>query len=113
MNSDKRKTSRVKVHIPVRYRKLRDSDNVKEGFSISRDIGIGGVRFRTTEFISMACKLIVEVEVPNVEKPVKAISKIAWIRKTNSPNEYEVGNQFVEMSKEDRALITEYVTGCD
>ncbi|MFH1797969.1 MAG: PilZ domain-containing protein [Candidatus Omnitrophota bacterium] len=113
MNNDKRKSGRIKVHIPIRYRKLKDSDSVKEGFSISKDLGIGGIRFRITEFISMACKLIVEVEVPNLEKPLKAISKVVWIRKTNSPNEYEVGNQFIEMSREDKDLIAEYIDGHD
>ena len=42
-------------------------------------------------------------------KPVKAISKIAWIRKTASGDDYEVGNQFLEMSKGDKELIDGYV----
>ena len=42
-------------------------------------------------------------------KPVKAISKVAWIRKTDSGNDYEMGSQFLEMSKKDKELVSEYV----
>jgi len=58
----------------------------------------------------MACRLILELDIPMFTKPVKAISKVAWIRKTDSGDEYEVGNQFLEMSKKDKELVSEYVS---
>jgi len=106
---EKRKYQRVKTHIPVRYRKLRDgAGSIGEG-SLSRDISSGGIHFRTGEFISMACRLILELDIPMLAKPVKAISKVAWIRKTDSGDDYEVGNQFLEISKQDRDRISEYI----
>ena len=107
--NEKRKHARVKTHIPVRYRKMRDGAGVQGESSISRNLSQGGIRFRTGEFISMACRLILELDIPMFTKPVKAISKVAWIRKTPSGDDYEVGNQFLEMSKKDRELIAEYV----
>ena len=108
-NTEKRKHQRVKTHIPVRYRKLRDGAGVSGASSISKNLSQGGIRFRTAEFISMACRLILELDIPMFTKPVKAISKVAWIRKAASGDDYEVGNQFLEMSKKDKELVSEYV----
>lgn len=107
--TEKRKYPRVKTHIPVRYRKLRDAAGTPSLGSLSGDLGVGGVHFRTNEFISMACRLIVELDIPMLAKPVRAISKVAWTKKTSSGEDYEVGNQFLEISKKDRELIAEYV----
>jgi c-di-GMP-binding flagellar brake protein YcgR len=108
-NADKRQHTRVQTHIHVRYRNLRDGAGVHGESSISADVGEGGVRFRAGEFISMACRLILELDIPMCSKPIKAISRVAWIRKSDSGDEYEIGNQFLEMSKEDKELISEYV----
>ena len=107
--TEKRKFTRVKTHIPVKYRKLREGAGSVGFGSLSRDLSQGGVQFRAEEFISMACRLIVEVDIPMLTRPVKAISKVAWIRKTDTGDDYEIGNQFLEISKKDRELISEYV----
>jgi hypothetical protein len=57
----------------------------------------------------MACRLILELDIPMVTKPVKAISKVAWIKRAEAGTDYEVGNQFLEISKKDKELISEYV----
>lgn len=108
-NTEKRKHPRMKTHIPIRYRKMRDGAGAQGESSISKNLSEGGVRFRTGEFISMACRLILELDIPMLTRPVKAISKVAWIRKNDTGDEYEVGNQFLEMSKKDKELISEYV----
>ncbi len=106
---EKRKFKRVQTHIPVKYRKLREGAGSVGFGSLSRDLSQGGVHFRTGEFISMACRLILEMDIPMLTRPIKAISKVAWIRKTDTGDNYEVGNQFLEISKKDRELISEYV----
>ncbi|MBF0216905.1 MAG: PilZ domain-containing protein [Candidatus Omnitrophica bacterium] len=108
-NSDRRRFERVKTHIPVKYRKLRDGAGIIGTGSLSRDLSQGGVHFRAQEFISMACRLILELDIPMLTRPIKAISKVAWIKKTGAGNDYEIGNQFLEISKKDRELINEYV----
>ncbi|MFH1847461.1 MAG: PilZ domain-containing protein [Candidatus Omnitrophota bacterium] len=108
MDTEKRKQPRVRAHIPIRYRKLRDGAVIQGGCSLSKNLGHGGICFRTSEFISMACKIILELDIPRFEKPIKAIARVAWIKKAASKDEYEVGNQFIEMSKEDKEFISEY-----
>ncbi len=106
---ERRKYSRVKTHVPVRYRTLRGNAGGLGSSSLTKNLSEGGIRFRTSEFISMACRLILELDIPMFTKPVKAITKVAWIKKSPSGNEYEIGNQFLEMSKQDKELISEYV----
>lgn len=105
--SERRRSQRIDSNLPVRYRNLRMA-TIPMG-SLTKDISEGGIRFKTNEFISLACRLVVEITLPTIQRPIKAISKVAWIRKTSSGDEYELGNQFLEISKEDRALITDYV----
>lgn len=109
--AEKRKYPRLETHIPVRYRKLGDAEGVLRSSTITKDLSAGGVHFKANEFISMACRLIVELDMPMFVKPVKAISKVAWIRKGNSEDTYEIGNQFLEISKKDKDLVEEYLNG--
>jgi c-di-GMP-binding flagellar brake protein YcgR len=109
--AEKRKYPRLETHIPVRYRKLGDAEGTLRSSTITRDLSAGGVHFRANEFISMACRLIVELDMPMFVKPIKAISKVAWIRKGNAEDTYELGNQFLEISRKDKALVEEYLNG--
>jgi len=95
-------------NLPLRYKNIRTA-TVPMG-SLTKDISEGGISFKTNEFISLACRLVVEVTLPTSQRPIKAISKVAWIRKLSFGEQYELGNQFLEISKEDRNLITDYVS---
>ncbi len=108
---EKRKSTRVKTHIPIRYRKLSDTEGRGVSGTISNNLGEGGVRFRSKGFISRACRLIMELDLPMLGKPVKVISKVAWIHKAPSGDDYEVGGQFLEISRKDKELVSEYVNG--
>ena len=105
---NKRKHTRVDSTFPVQYRNLRKAGVMPAG-SMTRNLSEGGVCFKSNEFISLACRLVVEISLPNMTKPVKAISKIAWIRKIPSTDQYELGNQFLEITKEDKANIMNFV----
>jgi len=107
--NEKRRYPRITTHIPVKYRKLTDPEDADKNSTISKNLSEGGIRFMSPEFISRACRLILELDMPMFIKPVKAISKVAWIRKASSGNEYEIGGQFLEMSKKDKGLVSEYV----
>jgi c-di-GMP-binding flagellar brake protein YcgR len=104
---EKRRFQRIDSNLPLRYKNIKTS-TVPMG-SLTRDISEGGIRFKTNEFISLACRLVIEVSLPTMQRPIKAISKVAWIRKLSSGEQYELGNQFLEISKEDKGLITDYV----
>jgi len=94
--------------LPVQFRNLRKVTDSVSG-TLSHNLSEGGVCFMTKEFISLACRLVVEITLPTLPKPIKAISKIAWIKKIPTDNQYMLGNQFLEMTKEDRAHVMNFV----
>lgn len=106
--TERRRFQRIDSSLPLRYRNIKTA-TVPMG-SLTKDIGEGGVRFKANEFISLACRLVVEITLPTVQRPIKAISKVAWIRKLSSGEQYELGSQFLEISKEDRSIVTDYVS---
>ena len=106
---ERRRYKRIDSALAVRYRNLRANNSPIEE-SLTKNISEGGVCFNSNEFISLACRLIVEITLPTTPKPIKAISKIAWIRKLPSSDQYQVGNHFLEIGKEDKDRISGFIT---
>lgn len=98
---EKRKFPRFRMSVPVEYRMLRGSPEAKKGSVIS-DISAGGVRFITDEFLAFTARMVLDITLPIPERPVSAVSKVAWIKKLPIGEKYEIGNQFLEMSKDDK-----------
>ncbi len=105
---EKRGSLRVETHIPVKYRKLGDPEGRSKVGTITSNMSEGGILFRSSEFISKACRIIMELDIPRA-KPVKIISRVAWISKVPRGEGYDVGNQFLEISKRDKELVSEYL----
>lgn len=105
---EKRKSPRFRLGAPVEYRALRGSPETKRG-SLSSDISVGGVRFITEEFLSLTARMVLDVTLPLPERPFSAVSKIAWIRKLPAGDKYEVGSQFLEISKDDKNRLSNYM----
>lgn len=105
---EKRKSPRFVLGAPVEYRTLKGSPETKRG-SLSSDISVGGVRFITEEFLSLTARMVLDVTLPLPERPFSAVSKIAWIRKLPAGDKYEVGSQFLEISKDDKNRLSNYM----
>jgi c-di-GMP-binding flagellar brake protein YcgR len=105
---ERRRYRRIDSALSVRYRNLRKNENPTIE-SLSKNIGEGGVCFNSGEFISLACRMIVEITLPTTPKPIKAISKVAWIRKIPAGDSYQIGNQFLEITKDDRDRISQFI----
>ena len=106
---DKRKYARVNSSLPLHYRNLKVAgDPTVE--SSSRNLSEGGVCFKSSRFISLACRLVLEITLPAQPKPIKAITKVAWIKRIPDSEQYELGNQFLEITREDKARVAEYIS---
>ncbi len=105
---EKRRFTRASLNAPVQYKNFRGVTEVPS-MSITRNLSEGGVCFQTSKFISLACRLVVEIYIPTLPKPIKAISKVAWIRKIPSTDLYELGNHFLEITKEDKSSILKFI----
>jgi c-di-GMP-binding flagellar brake protein YcgR len=111
MGTEKRQYPRVETQIPVRYRIQGDAAETLFSGSLTGDVSAGGLMFRTKEFVSAACNLILELDIPTLTRPIKATSKVAWVKNSNPDGDYEVGNQFMEITKKDQELIMQFVHG--
>ena len=105
---EKRRFPRIESRFPLKYKDLKLTGDEFRG-TVTKNVSEGGVRFRSDRFISLACRLVVELNVPGLAKPVRAISKITWIKKLPAGDDYEVGNQFLEISREDMNIIQDFV----
>ena len=105
---ERRRYKRISSAIPLQYKKLKELSEGTIG-AITRDVGEGGVRFIANEFLPLASRLVVEIFLPAQPRPIKAISKVAWIRKVPAGDQYEVGNQFLEVGKDDKTNLSDYV----
>ena len=104
---EKRRYPRVQTTLPLRYNELHGkSYSAKD--TVTKNISEGGVRFQTDRFFSLACHLVVEISVPELFKPIRTISKVAWIKKLPSGTEYEIGGQFLAMTNEDEEQLAQY-----
>jgi c-di-GMP-binding flagellar brake protein YcgR len=111
---ERRQSSRMETSIPVRYRVLRDGGAEAVGTSsVTCDLSTGGLRFMANEFLSTACRLILELDIPALTQPVTAVSEVAWVQKANGEDagQYRVGSRFMEITERDMGLITKYMKG--
>ena len=105
---EQRRAPRVSTDFPLKYKDLQGTGDDFRG-TVSKNLSEGGVRFRSDRFISLACRLIVELNLPAMAKPIRAVSKIAWIKKLPVGDDYEVGNKFLEISREDKGHLRDFV----
>lgn len=106
---EKRDFKRIGSNFPLKYRDLRKPSEEYRG-TVSKNVSEGGIRFRSDRFISLACRLVVELNLPAMAKPIRVISKIAWIKKLPAGDDYEVGNQFLEIARRDKEAIRDFIT---
>lgn len=108
---EKRKHVRVKTCIPVRFTREGDESGAVGAGSLTSDVCEGGLRFTTSEFIAAPCRLILELDVPTQAEPIQAVSKVAWVadKATDSGRQYEVGNQFMEITQRDQERIAQFL----
>ena len=105
---EKRRYKRIGTSLALEYRDLKKATELPKG-SLLKNISEGGVCFSSKQFMSLACRLILNISLPNSTRPIKAISKVAWIRRLPLGDQYELGNQFLEIAKEDKAQIVDFV----
>jgi hypothetical protein len=106
--NEQRKHERLAAHLPVKYRKLTEPWSDMKNGTVTSNLSNGGVNFRTKEFMPKAGRLVMELDMPG-RKPLKAISRVAWILKSQHGPDYDVGNQFLEMSREDKDALISYM----
>lgn len=98
---ERRRYPRYNLRLPLQYKNMKALSGPLNG-TLTRDLSEGGVRFIGNEFLSLANRLVLIISLPAPSRSIKTVSKIAWIRKIPLGDQYEIGNQFLSMSEDDR-----------
>jgi len=105
---ERRRFGRINARVPLQFKDIQRPIEIYNG-TLTKDISEGGVRFTSNDFLSIFTRLFVEVSVPSFSRPIKAISKVAWIQKQPRANQYIVGLQFLDMTEEDRKHLAAFI----
>lgn len=105
---DRRQCPRLTTTMSAQYRGIRQlGDSIV--VAIARDISGSGARLLVNEFISVFTRLVVEIGLPSASRPIRAVSKVAWIRKRPHGEQYEIGMQFVDIPEEDKKSLSAFL----
>ncbi|UCH12597.1 MAG: PilZ domain-containing protein [Candidatus Omnitrophota bacterium] len=105
---ERRRFGRINARVPLQFKDIQRPIEIYNG-TLTKDVSEGGVRFTSNDFLSIFTRLFVEVSVPSFSRPVKAISKVAWIQKQPRGSQYMVGLQFLDMTEEDRKHLAAFI----
>jgi c-di-GMP-binding flagellar brake protein YcgR len=105
---EKRSSPRVNARIPLQFKDIQRPIETYTG-SLTKDISVGGAQFASSEFLSIFTRLLLEVSIPSFSRPIKAISKVAWIQKAPRSTQYNVGLQFMDMTEEDKKHLSSFI----
>ena len=106
---EKRSSPRVDARLPMQFKDIQRPIETYTG-SLTKDISEGGVCFTSNDFLSVFTRLILEVSVPSFSRPIKAISKVAWIRKLDRGSQFKIGLQFMDMTEEDKKHLLSFIS---
>jgi c-di-GMP-binding flagellar brake protein YcgR len=106
--NERRRWPRFSVKVPVQYKNIKTLQDPYAG-ALTKDMGEGGIRFVGNEFLSLANRIVMTIVLPAPARPIKIISKVAWIRKVPMGDQYEIGSQFLSMSEEDKRELKDFL----
>ncbi len=105
---DKRRHARKNARVPLQFKDIQRPIETYSG-TLTKDVSEGGVRFIASEFLSVFTRLLVEISMPSFSRPIKAISKVAWIQKQPRGSQYNVGLQFLDMAEDDKKHLASFL----
>lgn len=105
---ERRKFPRINARLPLQFKDIQRPIETFSG-TLTKDISEGGVRFISSEFLSIFTRLLIEASIPSFSRPIKSISKVAWIRKVPHGSQYDIGVQFMDMTEEDRKQLASFI----
>jgi c-di-GMP-binding flagellar brake protein YcgR len=106
---EKRSCPRINARLPIQFKDIQRPIETYTG-SLTKDISEGGVRLTSSDFLSIFTRLLLEISVPSFSRPIKAITKVAWIQKIPRSSQYNVGLQFMDMTEEDKKHLASFIS---
>ena len=96
---------RMRYPIPVRF----GGDASRFRDSLMKDLGAGGIRLLSRDFLPIDSKLKLEFFLTPASEALMAVGKVVWIQKLPYSYQHEVGIQFLDIPEEGRKKIRQLV----
>lgn len=110
---ERRKFIRLAINVNVEWKKLDTQDNENKSQSISKNLSEDGVCLIIYDHVEPGDILSLDVGLPT-GKVINAQGKVVWVNEfkvigDKVQKKYDVGVEFIDMNKEDRAEIDQFV----
>lgn len=103
---ERRKFIRVPEEATISYKIL---PNPKIEMFFTRDISQGGIRFFVSEEIPKDSLIEIRLTISKIPFSFKAVVKTKWVKKEPHGERYEIGVEFVNLSKEATEHLVQYI----
>ena len=103
---ERRRFERIPANLRIFYRVI---PKIKTEKSITKDISQGGVRFSVHKFIPKNSILEIRFIHRKTHLFIESSAKVRWIRKDDHNKRYEVGVEFINISKETIGYLINYI----
>lgn len=102
---ERRKYKRKDLYCLIRYVPPREDGRNDVVISSIRNIGGGGVLFKSSEYMPMGTSLSIAINLFPMGKVINASAKVVRCEKNKKSGQYLIGVEFVKISDEDRSAI--------
>jgi len=100
-----REFHRMRYPIPIRFGGERN----RFQDSLMKDIGGGGVRLLSREFMPVDSKVKIEFFLTPASEALTAVGRVVWVTKVPYSSQHEVGIQFLDISEPNQNRIQRFV----
>lgn len=109
--AEKRKFIRLQSPIGIAYKLIRKHKRQRSNTSFIKDISGGGFSFAPKEDLRNGDLLDVEIQIPQLSKPVRAVAEVVWFarRARAGQDTPEAGVYFRDIKPADLCKILEYI----
>lgn len=111
--AERRRFPRLSLNVEVEYKIL---EQIEPEFVITetKNLSAGGIRIILLEKVNIGTLLELKFLIPDLNKILSAIGKVVWIEEfivgdIKTGKAYDAGIEFINISKEDREKIKQYV----
>ncbi|MBN1687477.1 MAG: PilZ domain-containing protein [Candidatus Omnitrophica bacterium] len=102
-----RRFKRLQADYLVKFQKV--SSDEEPSLANIKDISAGGLKFWSKQLFPEGTLLKIEAWVPPIEKTLVTLGKIIRIRRARKSVYFYYGIEFVELSKDDKMLLNEFI----
>ena len=106
MSIERRNTPRVRAYRPVRIAKSGTSHVVE---TLTKDIGMGGVRCITPTLFPVSSEVSVELVLSTGEEPFIVRGRAIWFRTIPHSEQFDLGIAFIELPAQNKRRLSAYI----